>query len=866
MDETLDVAIVGFGPVGQAMAILLGRAGHRVAAFERFDAIYDLPRAVHFDHEIMRLLQGLGVGDDIADEVLPVREYRWFGADGEPLMTLEPALPALSGWEPDYMFFQPALEAALERRARSLPSVSVERGCAVTGLEQDGDGVTLRAGGRDVRARWVIGADGANSFVRSAVGIERRDLGFAERWLVVDVEPYDMGALDLPRACQWCDPKRPVTHIQSGPRHRRWEFMLLPGEDPADLTARAGELLAPWFGPGDGELLRSTVYEFRSMLAERMRAGRVLLIGDAAHLTPPFLGQGMCSGMRDAANLAWKLDLVLRGRAGDALLDTVDPERQGQNEQIIELAVHLGRFLCELDPVKAGERDAMLRAAGAPAAIELAPLAGGVGRGDDPLAGRLAAQGRLAGDRLLDDVTGGGFTLITRAGDPRAGLGDGQLADLASVGAQLVSLDDDGDGRMSAWLDHHEAHAVLVRPDFYVFGSASTPGDVPALVDDLFRQLEEQPVSVVRPQFHHVNLKTTRLQEMIDWYGELVGAEVVYADDTGAWLSNDGANHRIALLAFPGFADDPDKDTRTGMHHSAFEYGGFEDLNASYLRLRDAGIEPELCLDHGMTLSYYYRDPDGNHVELQVDVFGNWERSREWMSTSDGVRRQPDRRVRRPGARGRGGRVRRWARRDPRARDGGRVRAGPGAGRHPGGGLSDAARQLRAERGRAAGGRAVRRFDRARRARHDGARAAGRGRRDRDRRRDRAGRRAAAAAGARPAEDHLPRPQLPRPRRRGGTGDPGPPAVVREVRELAGRQRRPTSCCPPPTPSTSTTRPSWPSSSGARRAAWTRPTRSTTSPARCRSTTSARATCSSRTRSGRAARRSTRSRPAVPRS
>ena len=147
--------------------------------------------------------------------------------------------------------------------------------------------------------------------------------------------------------------------------------------------------------------------------------------------------------------------------------------------------------------------------------------------------------------------------------------------------------------------------------------------------------------AVIRPKFHHVNLKTTRLQEMIDWYGTLVGAEVIFQDAVGAWLSNDGANHRIALLAFPGFAEDPEKETRTGMHHSAFEYDGFDELNASYLRLRDAGIEPELCLDHGMTFSYYYRDPDGNHVELQVDNFGDWSASTAWMRTSDDFHANP---------------------------------------------------------------------------------------------------------------------------------------------------------------------------------------------------------------------------------
>jgi catechol-2,3-dioxygenase len=145
----------------------------------------------------------------------------------------------------------------------------------------------------------------------------------------------------------------------------------------------------------------------------------------------------------------------------------------------------------------------------------------------------------------------------------------------------------------------------------------------------------------IRPAFHHVNLKTTRLGELIDWYATVVGTEVIFQDATGAWLTNDGANHRIALLCFPGFVDDPDRETRTGMHHSAFEYDSFADLNDTYLRLRDAGIEPDICIDHGMTLSYYYKDPDGNRVELQVDNFGDWAASREWMHTSPEFRANP---------------------------------------------------------------------------------------------------------------------------------------------------------------------------------------------------------------------------------
>jgi len=146
---------------------------------------------------------------------------------------------------------------------------------------------------------------------------------------------------------------------------------------------------------------------------------------------------------------------------------------------------------------------------------------------------------------------------------------------------------------------------------------------------------------VIRPKFHHVNLKTTRLQEMIDWYSTVVGADVLFQYELGAWLSNDNANHRIALLSFPNFVDDPDKETHTGMHHTAFEYESFDDLNDSYLRLREAGITPAICLDHGMTFSYYYADPDGNNVELQCDVFGDWAKSSEWMRDSEQFKEDP---------------------------------------------------------------------------------------------------------------------------------------------------------------------------------------------------------------------------------
>ena len=519
-DVDVDVAIVGYGPVGQALAALLGRAGHRVTAFERFPEIYRLPRAVHLDHEIMRLLQALGLAEALADELVPVTEYQWFGADGEPVLHFQLPSPAPSGWDPSYMFFQPELERAIDGNACAQPGVTVERGWVAEGLAETDDGVQLtvrrmteeepgrlaQSGDtRTVRARWLVGADGANSFVRETLGITRRDLGFQERWLVVDAEPHDMGALiaRLPIASQWCDPKRPTTCVQSGPRHWRWEFMLHPDEQPADFEDpdRVWSLLEPWYRPEDGPLTRSTVYEFRSMLADETRRGRVLLVGDAAHLTPPFLGQGLCSGLRDAANMAWKLDLVLRGVAGDGLLDSIDRDRQPQNEAIIRLAIELGKVLCQLDPEAAAERDATLRQAGPPPPLVMPPLTTGLlhAAGADPLAGTLSVQGlvaRAGREGRFDDVVGRGFQLIVAAGDPLEGLSPQARAALDTLDATVASLDAEAphgvrdlDGRLTDWLAEHDAHAVLVRPDFYVFGSAASPAEVPELLDDLRSQL-----------------------------------------------------------------------------------------------------------------------------------------------------------------------------------------------------------------------------------------------------------------------------------------------------------------------------------------------------------------------------------------
>ena len=538
-----DVLIVGYGPVGQAMAAMLARRGHRVAAYERFAEIYRLPRAVYFDDEIMQVWQALGIADELADDLLPALTYSWFGADGELIVKMELASPGRSGWEPGYTFFQPNLEAVLDRAVRAQPSAAVHRGWGAEALTQADDHVALTLRrvreperGRleptpettTVRARYVVGADGANSFVRNACGIGFEDQGFGERWLVIDLLPNDVDALShLPAHCQWCDPARPHMHTRNGRRHRRFEFMLLPGERPEefDHEQRVWQLLEPWTTPADGVIVRSAIYEFRARLTPAMRAGRALLVGDAAHTMPPFMGQGLCSGIRDAAALTWRLDLILRDLADDRLLDSYTEERRPQNEWIVNLSTEMGRVSCVLDANAAAERDAALRAADAPPGMTLPGLAAGLRAAGAPLAGARAVQGTVRlGDRSgrFNDLVGHGFVLLAR--QPVA-LPAEHARFLERTGAQLIVLEDldDLDGRLTGWLDEHGLAAVLIRPDRYVFGAVATLDSLPTLIDDLRAQLHTTDegastmstgTQAIHPKFHHADLKTTGLPNL----------------------------------------------------------------------------------------------------------------------------------------------------------------------------------------------------------------------------------------------------------------------------------------------------------------------------------------------------------------
>lgn len=489
-----DVLVVGYGPVGQTLSLLLARRGHRVVVVERWPSAYPMPRAVAFDSESARILASAGVGDRIRDFAEPSGEYRWVNAEGRTLLSIEAEVNGRCGWPDSSSMYQPALEEALAAEGAKLANLTVLRGRTAVELTDLGDRVELvvqdAAGAeRTLIAGWVVGCDGANSFVRGYLGTGMTDLGFSHDWLICDVVPHERRTWE-PNNLQVCDPARPRTHVSAGPGHRRWEFMRVAGEtlDELNTPESVWRLLALFdITPENATLERHSVYTFNARWADSWRRGRALIAGDAAHVMPPFAAQGMCSGFRDAANLAWKLDLVLRGLATQPLLDSYTVERRQHVEHAVRMSVNLGRVICQDDPVAARDRDVAMIAARergvgvAQPKAAVQPLRSGVLYAKRGLAGDLVPQGRVTrGGRtaLFDEVVGTGFVLLTTA-EPERLLSSDDAAFLASLDTHVVHVVADGaigdqvadtEGGYLPYLGG--ACAALVRPDFYVYGAA----------------------------------------------------------------------------------------------------------------------------------------------------------------------------------------------------------------------------------------------------------------------------------------------------------------------------------------------------------------------------------------------------------
>lgn len=347
LPSSVDVLVVGCGPVGATIANLLGRDGVRVLVIDKATGIFTAPRAIALDNEALRILQLAGVADtDFETVAIPYVRMRspWLGEFGRVN-----TLGSLDGHPKLVTFYQPDLERCLRARLAACDTVQTAFDTTLAGLDQQRDHVvatleTAEANRHHVRARYVVGVDGASSLVRQLIGQAFDGKTFAEDWLIVDArhvrKPIDHVEFI-------CDHRRPTPHMMAPGARERWEFMLRPGETRAEMESdtRIRELLAPWGGLDDMEIERKAVYRFHARTVKAFSQGRVFLAGDAAHITPPFVGQGLVAGLRDAANLCWKLASVIQGRAAPRILDTYDQERRPHVTAMIGLAKLMGKLV-----------------------------------------------------------------------------------------------------------------------------------------------------------------------------------------------------------------------------------------------------------------------------------------------------------------------------------------------------------------------------------------------------------------------------------------------------------------------------------------------------------------------------------------
>lgn len=475
-----DVAIIGLGPTGATLANLLAQQGLQVLAIDREAGIYPLPRAVHFDGECMRVFQSIGVADALQSQIRPSPGMKFIDSEGRLLIDWSRELQVgPMGWYPSYRCHQPWLEQTLRQKLSEYAGVDIRLKQEMLECAQVSDGVELRI--KDIatgavlqeKARYVVGCDGARSAIRGLIGASLDDLQQSEQWLVVDVvlnhERPDLGDYSI----QYCDPSRPGTYVRGVGMRRRWELMLMPSDDPATITQPENiwKLLSRWVTPDEATLERPALYTFRAVVARGWRRGRLLIAGDAAHLTPPFMGQGMCAGIRDASNLAWKLGAVIRGDAGEELLNTYETEREPHAREFISTAVRLGQVIQTTTPEVLRQREEEF-AQTQFFATPQPPLGPGAHEGG-ALGGRLMPQAVRADGSRTDDDTGYAYSLFVSpdALDAAKTLVEGVMPIMAVTEPVLVK-----------WMEKSGIVAALVRPDRYIAGAAATVSELEQLV------------------------------------------------------------------------------------------------------------------------------------------------------------------------------------------------------------------------------------------------------------------------------------------------------------------------------------------------------------------------------------------------
>lgn len=502
------VAIAGAGPVGLTIANYLGQMGVSVVLIEKLESLIDYPRAIGIDDEALRAMQAVGLVDNVLPHTTPWHAMRFLTPKGRCFADIQPMTDEF-GWSRRNAFIQPQVDAVLYDGLSRFPHVRCLFSREVEAFSQNSDGVTLNVKGsggerETVRADWLVACDGGASFIRRTLNIPFEGKTAPNQWIVIDIAN---DPLATPHVYLCCDPVRPYVSAALPHGVRRFEFMVMPGETEAQLSEphKMRQLLSKVLpDPDNVELIRQRVYTHNARIAERFRVDRVLLAGDAAHIMPVWQGQGYNSGMRDAFNLAWKLALVVNGKAGEALLDSYQQERRDHAKAMIDLSVTAGNVLAPPKRWHGAVRDGIswllnylppvkryfleMRFKPMPQYRDGALLAEGEGK-TSPV-GKMFIQPKVTLETgqvtLLDEVIGARFAIIAWGCNPRWGLTDEQIARWRAVGVQFIQVvpevqihcDQDnvpgvirvGDtqNRLKNWFAQHDTSIAVVRPDRFV--------------------------------------------------------------------------------------------------------------------------------------------------------------------------------------------------------------------------------------------------------------------------------------------------------------------------------------------------------------------------------------------------------------
>jgi 3-(3-hydroxy-phenyl)propionate hydroxylase len=485
--EQVEVAVVGCGTTGLTLAHLLAEAGVKVAAIERWHVPASFPRATHIDAETMRVFQTLGLAH-MEKDYIGVGVYRFLDPHGRVVMEFDMNLGMTEqGWNSDYMFHQPDWESVMRGRVYEADSATTFYGWELVDLDEGADDVEVRirnvstGAEKHLSAIYVVGADGANSKVRRIIDSGFTDFEATHRSLILDIEPF-VQSDKLPNnldAFIVGGIRNPLTYLSIAKGGLRFEEMLRPDDDSAEFESlpHIYDVLSPYLKPSEYRLWRADVYEWQARVYSPWRSGRVFIAGDACHTTPPHIGQGMCSGIRDATNLAWKLPLVIRGEASPDLLDTYETERAPHVTPMIRTAAIMANQIEEMEglPAETEPPPPEARKTMRP------PMGPGIFDDEDKWAGTLSAQPRLADGTRMDDAIGFAFALVGT---------EGALADVLPGAGSLwedlgVRVIAQSSGEVGAWLAELGVGAVLLRPDRYIFGTGNSAEDVDNVLEAL---------------------------------------------------------------------------------------------------------------------------------------------------------------------------------------------------------------------------------------------------------------------------------------------------------------------------------------------------------------------------------------------